>query len=151
MDPRLVVVLVVLLAPVVIYVRGRLDMTPAERQEESTRKQWGDTNSALVCPHCQTQGQVRTMSVQRKKGISGGKAAALDRWRFDARDRALPEGRRHPGPLRSLQLDVGLLAMGHRRRVRHDHLRESCQDAEACSWAGRDGQRPLTRPDYVTP
>ncbi len=74
-DPRLVVVLVVLLAPVVIYVRGRLDMTPAERQEESTRKQWGDTNSALVCPHCQTQGQVRTMAVQRKKGISGGKAA----------------------------------------------------------------------------
>jgi hypothetical protein len=34
----------------------------------------GHTNAALICPHCQTRGRVRTRSVQEKKGISGGKA-----------------------------------------------------------------------------
>ena len=34
---------------------------------------WGPVNSALVCPHCQTRGQVHTKSMKRKKGISGGK------------------------------------------------------------------------------
>jgi hypothetical protein len=35
----------------------------------------GDINPELVCPHCQVKGQVRTMQVKRKKGVSGGKAA----------------------------------------------------------------------------
>jgi hypothetical protein len=30
----------------------------------------------IVCPHCQTKGQVRTQVVKQKKGISGGKATA---------------------------------------------------------------------------
>src|SRR5690242_3062210 len=34
----------------------------------------GQANSALICPHCQTRGRVRTRIVQEKKGISGGKA-----------------------------------------------------------------------------
>jgi len=33
----------------------------------------GEINSMLVCPHCGTKGAVRTMSLQRKRGISGGK------------------------------------------------------------------------------
>ena len=36
--------------------------------------QWGAGNPALVCPHCQTEGQVRTKHVERKAGISGAKA-----------------------------------------------------------------------------
>jgi len=32
--------------------------------------------AALVCPHCQTQGQVRTKAITQKKGVSGGKATA---------------------------------------------------------------------------
>jgi hypothetical protein len=35
---------------------------------------WGSVNQAIICPQCQTTGQVRTLSVKRKKGISGGKA-----------------------------------------------------------------------------
>jgi len=34
----------------------------------------GQLNTALLCPHCQTKGKVRTMQVKVKKGISGGKA-----------------------------------------------------------------------------
>jgi hypothetical protein len=37
---------------------------------------YGAVNSALVCPHCQVKGKVRTKEVKRKKGISGGKVAA---------------------------------------------------------------------------
>ncbi|MDZ4688324.1 MAG: hypothetical protein SH850_24895 [Planctomycetaceae bacterium] len=36
---------------------------------------WGPINSAMSCPHCQTKGCVRTKVVERKKGISGSKAA----------------------------------------------------------------------------
>ena len=36
--------------------------------------QWGIENPALICPHCQTKGQVRTKHVERKAGISGAKA-----------------------------------------------------------------------------
>jgi hypothetical protein len=35
---------------------------------------WGSVNSALVCPQCQTRGEVRTKVVKRKKGVSGAKA-----------------------------------------------------------------------------
>lgn len=38
--------------------------------------QYGPLNPALVCPHCQTTGRVRTKSVKLKKGVSGGKATA---------------------------------------------------------------------------
>ncbi len=34
---------------------------------------WGSINSAVICPHCQTKGRVRTKPVKRKSGISGGK------------------------------------------------------------------------------
>lgn len=30
----------------------------------------------IVCPHCQTRGQVTVRRVRRKKGVSGGKATA---------------------------------------------------------------------------
>ena len=33
-------------------------------------------NPDLLCPHCQTRGQVRTRRVRRKKGVSGGKVVA---------------------------------------------------------------------------
>lgn len=35
---------------------------------------WGVPNPTLICPHCQTVGQVHTKTVSQKKGISGGKA-----------------------------------------------------------------------------
>jgi uncharacterized paraquat-inducible protein A len=36
----------------------------------------GPINSAMMCPHCQTKGKVRTKKILQKKGVSGGKAAA---------------------------------------------------------------------------
>lgn len=38
--------------------------------------QFGPINSALTCRHCQTKGAVRSKQVDRKKGVSGGKATA---------------------------------------------------------------------------
>ena len=35
---------------------------------------YGSIKPAFICPHCQTQGECRTRRVQRKAGISGGKA-----------------------------------------------------------------------------
>jgi hypothetical protein len=37
---------------------------------------WGEPNPAMICPHCQTQGSVRTQAEARKAGVSGGKATA---------------------------------------------------------------------------
>lgn len=35
--------------------------------------QYGPLNPAMICPHCQAKGHMRTMQVKRKRGISGGK------------------------------------------------------------------------------
>ncbi|MBB3210688.1 putative Zn finger protein [Rhodopirellula rubra] len=35
---------------------------------------YGFKNRRIVCPHCQTTGEVRTKTVLKKRGISGGKA-----------------------------------------------------------------------------
>lgn len=42
----------------------------------SDGNQWGSLNKHIICPHCQTQGKVRTKEVDKKVGISGGKATA---------------------------------------------------------------------------
>jgi hypothetical protein len=57
--------------------KHRLDgMTPSERSSVQAEKQFGVLNSAMVCPHCQTKGGIRTKSVEKKAGVSGGKATA---------------------------------------------------------------------------
>ena len=50
-------------------------MSPAELAERRTKQEFGPLNPKLVCPHCQTTGQVRTKPIEQKKGISGGKAS----------------------------------------------------------------------------
>ena len=52
--------------------RARAKMSPSERTEAD----FGPLNPKLVCPHCQTTGQVRTKPIEQKKGVSGGKATA---------------------------------------------------------------------------
>jgi hypothetical protein len=37
---------------------------------------FGSLSPRMVCPHCQTKGTVRAKTIQRKAGISGGKATA---------------------------------------------------------------------------
>ncbi len=36
---------------------------------------YGGLNPAIICPNCQTRGNVRVRRLQQKVGISGGKAA----------------------------------------------------------------------------
>lgn len=55
-------------------------MSPQDREaylaEKQLTFQWGPVNPAMVCPHCQTKGLIRTKRVVQKKGISGSKATA---------------------------------------------------------------------------
>jgi hypothetical protein len=46
------------------------------RREASDTFNHGPINPMMVCPHCNTRGQIRTQGVVNKKGISGGKATA---------------------------------------------------------------------------
>ena len=47
-----------------------------EEQASLLAQQHGQLNPAMMCPHCQEKGRVRTKPVERKKGVSGGKATA---------------------------------------------------------------------------
>jgi hypothetical protein len=62
-------------------------MSPEEQQKYLEEKQarsaeakqyieHGQINTAMVCPHCQSIGKIRTKEVNQKKGVSGGKATA---------------------------------------------------------------------------
>ncbi|HNX37583.1 MAG TPA: hypothetical protein PKI15_04420 [Candidatus Cloacimonadota bacterium] len=51
-------------------------MAPEERLNYLSEKEFGPLNEAMVCPHCQAKGKIRTMQVVKKAGISGGKATA---------------------------------------------------------------------------
>ena len=45
-----------------------------KKRDAAASVTWGPLNSALVCPHCQAPGKVRTRGLKVKKGISGAKA-----------------------------------------------------------------------------
>lgn len=47
-----------------------------ERERRQLVWQHGEINSQLICPHCQTRGKVRSKPIEKKAGISGGKATA---------------------------------------------------------------------------
>src|SRR5436305_5690990 len=56
-----------------------LDVKRRRTQEVQARMrdiQQGQVNAAMICPHCQARGTVRTKQVTQKKGVSGGKATA---------------------------------------------------------------------------
>ena len=44
-----------------------------ETKRQRELREWGETNDALICPHCQTKGLVHTKQITRKNGISGAK------------------------------------------------------------------------------
>lgn len=46
------------------------------KQDWDDRQKYGDLNIAMICPHCNVQGKIRTTSAINKKGVSGGKATA---------------------------------------------------------------------------
>jgi hypothetical protein len=45
-----------------------------EKQSAAKIAAFGHTSPEMICPHCQTRGQIRTLKVTQDKGISGGKA-----------------------------------------------------------------------------
>ncbi|WP_411727809.1 hypothetical protein [Methyloglobulus sp.] len=45
-------------------------------RERNHEIEYGSINTAMVCPHCQSIGKIRTKEVKQKKGVSGGKATA---------------------------------------------------------------------------
>ena len=49
-------------------------MTPEELAEDKIASVYGPENPAMVCPHCQTKGHIRTKPIDKPAGISGGKA-----------------------------------------------------------------------------
>jgi len=49
---------------------------PDPPKKDATEETFGPINPAMICPHCQTRGVVRTKAITQKKGISGGKATA---------------------------------------------------------------------------
>lgn len=53
-------------------VRTRANL--ARTQDQLNLLRWGDLNSKMVCPHCQTVGKIHTKLMKQKKGISGAKA-----------------------------------------------------------------------------
>jgi hypothetical protein len=82
----LLIVLLVIAAVVIMSVLEHQKisaMPPAERERYLATKRdrqatlaYGSANRAMICPHCGVRGKVRTKFVDRKKGISGGKATA---------------------------------------------------------------------------
>jgi hypothetical protein len=54
----------------------RASLTKEELEFENANLQFGFQNSTMVCPHCQTKGMIRTKRVEKKSGVSGGKATA---------------------------------------------------------------------------
>ena len=48
----------------------------ADAPRRARSQRYGTLNRRLVCPHCQETGTVRTKTVVRGKGLSGGKATA---------------------------------------------------------------------------
>jgi hypothetical protein len=54
------------------------DVKVAKMRQAERNATWahGKVNSQMVCPHCQTRGKVRVKAIEKKAGISGGKATA---------------------------------------------------------------------------
>src|SRR5258707_4437535 len=66
-----------------LYVENEKALAATRRRAKEERsRQASDTfnhgpiNPMMVCPHCNTRGQIRTKEVVNKKGVSGGKATA---------------------------------------------------------------------------
>jgi hypothetical protein len=66
------VLIVVLIIVLVIEQNKKENMSFAERAD----LELGLLNPKLICPHCQTTGEIRTKPIVKKGGIDGSKAAA---------------------------------------------------------------------------
>lgn len=54
----------------------RASLSVEQRMEEDAVREYGEKNTAMICPHCQSKGSIRIKAIAKKAGISGGKATA---------------------------------------------------------------------------
>ena len=66
---------IIIIGIIIAYLIIGQNMTAAQRQK-LTEAEYGVTNTAMYCPHCDAVGKIRTKNVKQKKGVSGGKATA---------------------------------------------------------------------------
>jgi hypothetical protein len=73
------IILLIIAGVAFYYFRTKkpLGDNPAEYKPDAYDSlKWGSLNEQLICPHCQNKGFTHTKHVDRKKGVSGGKATA---------------------------------------------------------------------------
>ena len=66
-----------LIALIALGMRYEAKLTPEQRAKldaDLADQQRGPIREALICPHCQAKGVVRSKQVRLKKGVSGAKA-----------------------------------------------------------------------------
>ncbi len=98
----LLIIVVLCIAYAGYYVRYRRTKVSSPLDETAEQELiYGPINPVLVCPHCRKKGSVRTRGVDRKKGISGGKAtgAILTGGLSVMATGLLPQGVGDEGPL----------------------------------------------------
>ena len=68
----------IILGGFLFYILPRAIKHEATLKEERIKaeKEREELNKAMICPHCQEKGMVRTSPITQKKGVSGGKATA---------------------------------------------------------------------------
>lgn len=64
------------LAEVAARKKAAAEKTAERNRDSRDTFAHGVINPAMVCPHCNTRGRVRTKEVTNKRGVSGGKATA---------------------------------------------------------------------------
>lgn len=85
----LILVVVTVVVLVAAFMSGQAEAARVAEMPETERQAYleakrasavelvrGPKNPAMVCPHCQAKGVVRTKSVKQKRGVSGTKATA---------------------------------------------------------------------------
>lgn len=65
--------ILVLLVAVVVGISIYYYKLPDDKLDEVI---YGKVNPEIICPHCQVKGMVHTKKINKKVGISGGKATA---------------------------------------------------------------------------
>jgi hypothetical protein len=56
------------------FYKEEIEANRRKTEEENRLKELGQCNPEIICPQCQTKGNVYTKQVKAKKGISGAKA-----------------------------------------------------------------------------
>jgi len=71
----LLLILVVIVGIALLYHwTATKNMSEEEKDNYYDTAEHGKLRKEIICPHCQTKGQIRTKETKRKKGISGAKA-----------------------------------------------------------------------------